>query len=242
VFNIETFTSHNNFQNFEKQIIESLYEQNPTLRIERKQLTLKFALLEVQINELLNVARSYNVKHARMIETQLNCGLRVNEIVHLSIDQVNIEGKYLRIEAREKDRYVDKFVPKTKCSNRIIPLSERTANILREQIGKRKKGYVFPSNKGGHYNKTSVIRFINKYARICKTIRHNIGSHSLRRTFASYLISDPKRMPEDRQITISDICRLLGHKSIKTTMEYLFNIVSLVEFEKIRASIDRMHN
>ena len=194
------------------------------------------------MNELLDVARKQNMKHARIIETQLNCGLRVGELAHLSINQINLEGGFLKIEQREKDRYVNSFKPKTKYSTRFIPLNNKTINILREQIEKRKHGYVFPSNKGGHFNTTSIIRFINKYARNCKTIGFNIGSHSLRRTFASYLISDPKRLPGDDQITISDICRLLGHKNIKTTMEYLFNIINLVDFEKIRTAITRMHD
>nr|BDI55097.1 MAG: integrase, tyrosine recombinase superfamily [uncultured archaeon] len=176
-----------------------------------------------------------------MIETQLNCGLRVSEMAHLSIDVISLDGGFLRIGKRKKDRYVDAFKPKTEYSKRIISLSPKTIDILREQIGKRKHGYVFPSNKGGHFRKSSIIKFINKYARECKTIGFNIGSHALRRSYASYLISNPKRRPFDKEITISDICKLLGHKNIETTMKYLFNIVNLVDFEKIRVAIDRWH-
>lgn len=194
---IEVFTQQNDFKTFEAQIISNLYEQNPDLKEKKQELKLKFALLEVQMNELIKVAKKTNIKHARMIETQLNCGLRVSELIHLSINQVNLEGKFLKIEKREKNRYVDAFKPKTKNSTRILPLSDKTIDILREQIDKKRNGYIFPSNKGGHFNKSSVIRFINKYARENRTIGFNIGSHSLRRTFASYLITDPKRSPGD---------------------------------------------
>ena len=64
----------------------------------------------------------------------------------------------------------------------------------------------------------------------------------MRRTFASYLISDPNRTIDDKQITISDVSRLLGHKNIEITIKYLFNIVNLVDFDKIRTAISRMHD
>jgi integrase len=230
-----------NFIEFETNTINNFYNKNPELKTKKQQLKLKFALLETQINDLLDLAFETNVKHHDLIVVELDSGLRVSEIANLIIPQINFTSQLIEIVGHEKTKYYNSFKLKTPHSHRFVPFSKKAGRCLRNQIGKRKNGYVFQSNKGGNYNKRSIIKFINKYANRCPSINRNIGSHALRRTYASYLINDPKKQKGDKQITISDISKLLGHKTIKTTMEYLFKITNLVDYDKIRTAINRFH-
>lgn len=241
-------------QDFEITTIRHFQEQNPDYNKKYRVKRLKFALKPSQRNELLAIAAGTNRKHFLMIKMQMEGGFRIGEVVNLSVQQLNLDhsGGYVLIEQRDGDRYVDAWNPKTASGNRIVPLTREMANLLLQHLGKRKVGYVFESNKGRRkvgnvpvgrpVDETSAIRFINKYARACRSIGHNIGSHALRRTFASYLMNDPDRRRGEEKINIGEISRLLGHKDIKTTLLYLFEITDLTSHDKVRRVIGRMNN
>lgn len=196
----------------------------------------KFALSETQRKELLATAKANNYKHYLMILTQLHCGLRVGELVHLTIENVNFASQYIFVKSRMEDEWVDAWHPKTESSNRIIPITTEICELLREYIGTRTHGYVFHSNKirNGIYtrfSKNSIIYFINKYAKACPSLGRTIGSHSLRRTYASYLCN--------AHIPVGKISQLLGHTSIMTTMKYLYSFSDL-DFTEVRSVLERM--
>lgn len=195
---------------------------------------LKFALSKKQREELLEKAESKNDLHYKMIFTMLRTGLRVSELVNLRIEDVNLNGKYIKVEKYDATKHVKAYEPKTESAQRMIPIEKELVTKLRnyKNTRKRKEGYFFVSQRKNGFHPKSVINFINGYARKCKTIGHCIGSHSLRRTFASYLINDG--------IPVGTISKFLGHASIKITMIYLYDIVSEEEMDMVRKSISKM--
>ncbi|MHA1733567.1 MAG: tyrosine-type recombinase/integrase [Promethearchaeota archaeon] len=216
---------------FETQQVRKFNEKNPEHRNRVRRL--KFALSQKQRDELVERARR-NPKHYAIIRSQLETGLRVGELANLTVPQVNLSGEPLiRVVARESDRYHAAWAPKTAAGNRRIPINASIRDLLAAQIGRRNVGYVFVSNKGGKYNEKSLIRMINKYAIECESIGHNIGSHALRRTYASVLNNEP-------ETTIGDISRLLGHESVRTTMAYLYTIDDPLAFDRVRQATARM--
>ncbi|UYP48128.1 Tyrosine recombinase XerC [Candidatus Lokiarchaeum ossiferum] len=224
--------------NYQGNLIQSIYSANPDLEKTYKIKKIKFAMNEAQREELLKIAYERNFKHGLMIKTQLELGLRVNELVNMGIEQINFNQRLIIINSREGSKYLKAFKTKTKSSNRIIPLGYKLAKELKAYIGNRKTGYVFVSNKGGGFIKNSVIDFINKYSNLCVSLpvnqkgNKNIGSHILRRTFASYIINNG--------ITIDKLSKVLGHASIRTTMLYLFDITTL-DFDDMTKVIDKMN-
>ena len=200
-------------------LISSFYQVNPEVKNSYKIRKIKFALNQNQRKELLQIAEKQNFKHALMIKTQMGMGLRVNELCNLAISQINLYSGFVLIQSRNANKYLKSFRVKTLSSNRSIPISTELVRDLKNYIGNRKTGYIFQSNKHSSFIKNSVIGFINKYSRQCLSIGYNIGSHSLRRTYASFLIQNG--------IHINDISKLLGHSSIRTTMKYLFEIDNL---------------
>jgi integrase len=176
----------------------------------------KIALRKFQLKELLENA-SKNTKHLMMIKTQLGLGIRVNELVNLTIPQINFKSMEVRIESRNTNTYAKSFSTKTESSNRTILIDKTLAKELKLFLAGRKTGYVFLSQKTKKpFFKCNVIAFINKYAKQSPSIARNIGSHSLRRTYASSLIEDG--------VSIGTLSDFLGHASIRTTMIYLKSI------------------
>jgi len=195
----------------------------------------RFALSKRQREELLSVAGSHSRLHYLMIKTQLETGLRVGELVNLRIDDVRLNEKIVVVNAHEKDTRVARWNPKTMAGSRIIPVNPDLHSDLSGYIKgeKRKLGYFFVSQKGSGFKKESVIGFINKYAREARSINHLIGSHAMRRTFASYLL--------DQNEPIGRISKLLGHASIEITMRYLFQIDALDGYDEIGKKLGKMN-
>ncbi|MHA1341041.1 MAG: tyrosine-type recombinase/integrase [Promethearchaeota archaeon] len=217
----------------EEKIIEEFFRINPHLKEQIKIKRIKFALNEKQRKELLDIAESSNYTHYLIIKLMMETGLRVNEAINLDIRQLNLGNEpMIVIQSRQSDKYSRSFKTKTLSSNRVIPITKKLSKILKAYIGNRKKGYVFISQKKSKYLKNSVIGFINRYAKKCKSLGFNIGSHALRRTYASYLLQN--------KVKISDISKLLGHSSIKTTLNYLYEIEQ-PNFIEIRKIIKKMN-
>jgi integrase len=194
----------------------------------------KFALSRVQRDELKATALKTNYRHYLAIRTQLELGLRINELVNLTCNSVNFEMLIVTIESTHGDRYKKAFKTKSLAGNRIIPLEEKLAEELRGFIGSRKNSYIFESNKGKtRYTTSSVIRFVNKYAMMSKSIGIKIGTHSLRRTFASQMAK--------KNIPIGKLAKMLGHKDIRTTYRYLYEIDDLEGYDDVRKAIKSMN-
>jgi integrase len=223
-------------QEYDNEVIPLLYKHNPGLDEKYVIKRQKFALTIEQRDDLLRTAKERNAKHYLMIRFELETGLRVSEIVNLAIHQINLNTGHVEIETRMGDRYVKKFRPKTEAGNRTVKIGSGLLDLVRQYIGKRTRGYVFLSNKGNGkpYWKQSVINFINKYAKLAPSIQRSIGSHTLRRTYASFLLQDGE--------PISSISKSLGHASIRTTMCYLFQIQDLSNLDSIVERMARISN
>lgn len=219
-------------------LTKKLFDNNPELKTKFRVKRSKFALSEKQRLELLEIAENTNDKHFAMIKTQLECGLRVGELVNLTIKNVNLQSKIVEIGVVEDSKYTYAWHPKSTSSQRIVPITPEMVKILRRIIDKRREGYVFESRKADkkgikRFTENTIINQIDNYAVNCKSIAKTIGSHVLRRTFASYLINDNQE--------IGKISKALGHASVKTTMIYLYDIQDIDGLDTIRNSIAKMN-
>lgn len=188
----------------------------------------RFALSKKQRDDLLRTALENSTKDHFMIFTQLHTGMRVGEMANLRICDVALDEAIIYIQEHKKDEYCDAWAPKTASGIRMIPMDLDLVSSMRGYLRdeKRIRGYVFTTQRAPHYNPKSLNAKINTYALQTKGIGHKIGTHALRRTYASHLINEG--------VPIGVISRVLGHKSIQTTMKYLFQIESPENHEQIR--------
>jgi integrase len=229
--------------NSDQIIIEKLYQVNPELKNIYKIKRILSPLNEKQRADLLENAEKKNFKHYLIIRSMLETSMRVNELTNLVIDQINFEAGIIVIQSHEATKYYKSFKTKTISSNREISLPKGLSKLIKSYLGTRKSGYVFESQKKSKYTKNSIITMINSYARKCDSIPQrvnskgnltkDIGSHALRRTYASYLLQN--------NVPIAEISKLLGHSSVRTTMLYLFEIQP-VDHDKIRKIVDKMNS
>ncbi len=160
-------------------------------------------LSENEIGRMFNAIS--NIKHKAILFTAYSAGLRVSEVIHLKIKDVDSDRMQLFIEKAKgkKDRYVG--------------LSILLLDVLRAYLkncSPRPLIYVFenPQRMGEPYSTRSAQQ-IFQTAREKAKINKEVGIHSLRHSFATHLL--------EKGIDIRYIKDLLGHLSIKTTEKYL---------------------
>jgi site-specific recombinase XerD len=159
-------------------------------------------LREEQIEILFN-----NLKGRRdqaMFTIMLRCGLRVEEVAHLSLSDIDLKRRMLLIQDGKG------------AKDRIVYLSNDALHALLEYLRVRlanKVKKVFLVEKGTRTGQPLSIRGIQKrmeyYAR--KT-GLRISCHHLRHTMATQMLN--------ADADLSTIQDLLGHNSIRTTQRY----------------------
>ena len=148
-----------------------------------------------------------NLKERRdnaMFTLMLRCGLRVEEVAHLSLGNIDLKRRTLLIQDGKGAR------------DRIVYISNDALRALLEYIRVRaasKARKVFLVEKGPYTGQPLSIRGIQKrmeyYARRTSL---KISCHHLRHTMATQMLN--------ADADLSTIQDLLGHNSIRTTQRY----------------------
>ncbi|RPD43650.1 tyrosine-type recombinase/integrase [Paracnuella aquatica] len=168
----------------------------------RKPQQLPKVLSERELERLFAAIR--NLKHKALLFTAYSAGLRVSEVVHLRLADVDSGRMQLRIENAKgkKDRYVG--------------LSILLLDVLRAYLLKtnpRPEFYLFEGAVPGAPYTSRSAQLIFHQARHGAGIQKKVSFHVLRHSFATHLL--------EKGIDIRYIKDLLGHFSIKTTERYL---------------------
>ena len=156
--------------------------------------------------EVILFFRSVKSRRDRaMFMLMLRCGLRVEEVAHLSLDAIDYRQSRLFVYNGKGGK------------DRVVYISNDAAEALAEYLRVRrpliKTKRVFLVEKGRCRGKPISVRGIQKrieyYAKDCGI---DVSCHQLRHTMATQLLNADADL-----VTIQD---LLGHTRIKTTQRY----------------------
>jgi integrase len=178
-----------------------------------------------------------------IVHIGVRLGLRNGEIRALLWADVDFKKGRLRVSGsmqprKQADgkRKPTRVTTKTDGSDRTIPLPSGLAEILRHHREQQRKtfgatwigrGLVFTNGDGEPLNGDTLLHHFKKFA-VAAGLPRSTRLHDLRHTCASLLIAEGAH---PRQIM-----ELLGHKSIKTTMDtygHLYEDVSRETVEKL---------
>lgn len=144
--------------------------------------------------------RKARARDALMIHTAYHCGLRVAELCGLEIEDIDLLGRLL-------------FVRQGKGSkDGTVPLPTKLTQLLRDWIGDRASGVLFPDPRGRHVE-VSHFRQRLKFLAGLAGIKRRVHPHALRHSFATHLLR--------RGATIYEVQRLMRHSSLASTAQYL---------------------
>jgi integrase/recombinase XerD len=143
-----------------------------------------------------------NVKHRAILMTTYAAGLRLSEVCHLRVDDIDSQRMVIRIcQAKgHKDRYV--------------MLSPQLLAILRQYWkAVRPRHYLFPGADPDRPINPRTVQEVCKAALLTSGLKKNVSVHTLRHSFATHLLEAGTDL---RTIQI-----LLGHQNLSTTARYL---------------------
>jgi integrase/recombinase XerD len=190
---------------------EGIVKQNPMLHIQsaRSSLRLPKTLHFSEIEALLNLPRGKAPREVRddaMIELLYATGLRVSELVNLTVGSVNLVAGYLIAYGKGgKERIVP--IGQVACEKVAHYLAEARTLILKE----RTSDALFVSQKGGAMSRQFFWAQIVKYARKAGVTKR-VTPHMLRHSFASHLL--------ERGADLRAVQMMLGHSDLATTQIY----------------------
>ncbi len=138
------------------------------------------------------------------LEFLYNTGLRKEEMIHLTWDDVTENTGIYEIAIQAKDDWK----PKTN-RRRIIPLTARASDLIQGQVKSDRHNYIF---KGCEGNKLHHDHIYKDLKRALKKLGLEGNIHKFRHTFASHLVM--------KGAGLETVSKLLGHSSIEMTMKY----------------------
>lgn len=193
------------------QIEQDQRQDNPCQHIKSPKLgmALPKSLSEQDIETLLlapDVSTALGLRDKAMLEVLYACGLRVSELVNLSLDELNLNAGWIRITGKGN-------------KTRLVPLGDYAIDALHRYLphragfllGKKDCQAVFLSEHGGYMTRHNFWHIIKKYALIAGITSH-ISPHTLRHAFATHLVN--------HGADLRSVQLLLGHSDLSTTQIY----------------------
>ena len=154
-------------------------------------------------------------------------GLRVGELLALRWSDIDLTAKTLRVRQTVYNGVFD--TPKTKRSNRVVPLSPLAVEFLERQKKGSGNALIFSSGTGGPLCRRNLLN--RQFKPTAEKLRQKgINWHWLRYATASLL--DAAGAP------LGTVQTLLGHSSPEVTREHYIHAVA----SESRGAIDRMQN
>ena len=188
---------------------EHITQNNPLEGVETPKLTKKLPtfLTEGEVEKILDCARKVSSptkeRDLAILELFYSCGLRVSELANLSLPDIILSERVLRI--RGKGRKV-----------RIVPIGNVAMELLSDWLNIRnaKKvtcSNVFVSVRGKPLSRVAVWHVVKRYATLAG-LGDRVSPHTFRHSFATHLLN--------RGADLRAVQELLGHASISTTQIY----------------------
>jgi integrase/recombinase XerD len=190
---------------------ENRIVEDPTLLVERPRTgrPLPKTLTEADVEALLaapDTATPLGLRDRAMLEVLYATGLRVSELVGLTLPQINPRQGVLRVIGKgDKER--------------LVPLGEEALawleRYLREGrvllLGSRQSDVVFPSQRGTQMTRQTFWHRLRQMAKQAG-LKKPLSPHTLRHAFATHLLNHGADL---RVVQL-----LLGHSDLSTTQIY----------------------
>jgi len=193
-------------------IQQNITASDPSELLETPRLKRKLpAVLSVEeVTAIINqpdVNDILGIRDRAMLETLYGCGLRVSELLSMSINNLLLHDELVRIVGKGS-------------KERFVPIGQEAIHWLQVYLarcrpllskGSLSRNIVFLNRNGRPMSRMGFWKILKKYALQAK-ISHQIHPHIFRHCFATHLL--------DNGADLRSVQELLGHADISTTQIY----------------------
>jgi integrase/recombinase XerD len=190
---------------------EKIIDSDPARLIDLPKSGLKLpdVLTVADIDQLLHAPdtdKPVGLRDAAMLELLYAAGLRVSELVHLKLYDVNLEAGYVRVFGKGSR---ERVVPIGRYAlNRIERYLEKARPLLLKNVSSE---FLFVARAGKPMTRQGFWKLLKRHAARA-LLTKKITPHSLRHSFASHLLEGGADL---RAVQV-----MLGHVDISTTQIY----------------------
>jgi len=184
--------------------------EDPTALIEAPKIgrALPKTLSETDVRNLLDapdVKTTLGLRDRAMLEVLYGCGLRVSEIVALTIDQANLSQGVVRVWGKGS-------------KERLVPMGEPSCDWIRRysksarlDLLKAPSETLFLSSRGREMTRQTFWHRIKRYGEQIE-LNMQLSPHVVRHAFATHLVN--------HNADLRVVQLLLGHSDLSTTQIY----------------------
>jgi len=206
---------------------EKLAPGNPTDDLDTPRHTRKLPVyLSVEEIEALlaapDEATAVGARDRAMIEVLYATGLRVSELVKLTVNDVNLTDGFVMTMGKGR-------------KERVVPLGRQAIDTVRSYLAgpravilkARQSPALFVTPRGSGFSRMGFWKLLRRYARKAGIARP-LSPHKLRHSFATHLV--------ERGADLRAVQAMLGHADLSTTQIYTH-----VNAQRLRAVYDSHH-
>ncbi|NBH75370.1 site-specific tyrosine recombinase XerD [Rodentibacter pneumotropicus] len=183
-------------------------------------------LSEQQVGDLLNTPNvdiPLELRDKAMLELLYATGLRVTELVSLTIENMNVQQGVVRVIGKGN-------------KERIVPMGEEAAYWIRQfmlygrpiLLNGQSSDIVFPSQRAQQMTRQTFWHRVKHYAILADIDGDTLSPHVLRHAFATHLVN--------HGADLRVVQMLLGHSDLSTTQIYTH-----VAKERLKRLHERFH-
>lgn len=193
-------------------LLEQVISENPTELLEAPKLTrpLPTVLSIAEIDQMMAAidhSKPEGQRNRAMLETMYSCGLRVSELVSLSISGLFLDIDFIRVTGKGNK---ERLVPIGAVAVQQIKLyREHIRNHV--EVKEKFTDVLFLNRRGAPLSRVMIFMIIKDLAAKAG-IKKNIHPHTFRHSFATHLV--------EAGADLRAVQEMMGHKSITTTEIY----------------------
>lgn len=208
-------------------LMEHIIQENPAIELESPKTEKKLPrVLSFQDMEILleqpKTKETIGMRDKAMLELSYATGIRVSELVHLNINNLNIKMGFVRCEGKGNK---ERMIPLGTFA--IRSLQDYLLNGRSRLVKQMEEKALFINQHGKRLTRQGFWKILKKYA-LKAGISSEITPHTLRHSFATHLL--------ENGADLRSVQEMLGHADISTTQIY-----TQVTRQKIKEVYNQTH-
>ena len=187
------------------------WKENPAEHLKAPKIEKKMpGILTIdEVDLLLKQPRENTAKGIRdraMLELLYATGIRVSELISLTLKDINLKLGYITCSSGEKER----VIPFGSAAKRSVEHYMEGARA--ELLGSRESEMLFLNCSGKSMSRQGFWKVLKSYAEAAG-IQQDITPHTLRHSFAAHLVQNGA--------DLKSVQEMMGHSDISTTQTYM---------------------